>query len=39
MNFHRAPHVFVGKVNLKVENLERSLAFYQQIIGFKLLGR
>ncbi|MDO6847619.1 VOC family protein [Priestia megaterium] len=39
MNFHRAPYVFVGKVNLKVENLERSLAFYQQIIGFKLLGR
>ncbi|MED3880092.1 VOC family protein [Priestia megaterium] len=39
MNFHRAPHVFVGTVNLKVENLERSLAFYQQIIGFQLLGR
>ena len=37
MNFHREPITFVGQVNLKVENLERSLTFYQEIIGFKLL--
>ncbi|MFC4803027.1 VOC family protein [Neobacillus sp. GCM10023253] len=37
MNFHREPITFVGQVNLKVENLQRSLAFYQQVIGFKVL--
>lgn len=37
MNFHREPITFVGQVNLKVENLKRSLAFYQQVIGFKVL--
>jgi catechol 2,3-dioxygenase len=29
--------MFVGQVNLKVENLERALLFYQHIIGFKVL--
>ncbi|WP_163103422.1 VOC family protein [Peribacillus alkalitolerans] len=37
MNFHREPITFVGQVNLKVENLDRSLAFYQEVIGFKVL--
>ncbi|MGC4377545.1 VOC family protein [Fictibacillus sp. Mic-4] len=37
MNFHRAPNTFVGQVYLKVANLERSLAFYQKVIGFKVL--
>ncbi|ETI70395.1 VOC family protein [Neobacillus vireti] len=37
MNFHHEPITFVGQVNLKVQNLERSLAFYQQVIGFKVL--
>ncbi|MED4454916.1 VOC family protein [Metabacillus fastidiosus] len=37
MNFHQEPVTFVGQVNLKVQNLERSLAFYQEIIGFKVL--
>lgn len=35
--FHREPHTFVGQVDLKVGNLERSLTFYQKIIGFQIL--
>ncbi|RBP05512.1 VOC family protein [Rossellomorea aquimaris] len=37
MNFHKEPHTFVGEVNIKVENLERSLSFYQEVIGFKVM--
>ncbi|WP_462408549.1 VOC family protein [Neobacillus sp. Marseille-QA0830] len=37
MNFHHEPITFVGQVNVKVQNLERSLAFYKEIIGFKVL--
>lgn len=37
MNFHSEPITFVGKVSLKVENLERSLTFYKEIMGFKIL--
>ncbi|MBS4224811.1 VOC family protein [Lederbergia citrea] len=37
MSFHREPITFVGQVNLKVQNLEHSIAFYQEIIGFKVL--
>lgn len=37
MNFHHEPITFVGQVNLKVQNLEGSLAFYQEVIGFKVL--
>ncbi len=37
MNFHRKPHTFIGQVDLKVSNLERSLAFYQYVIGFRVL--
>ncbi|WHY87114.1 VOC family protein [Neobacillus novalis] len=37
MNFHHEPITFVGQVNLKVQNFERSLAFYQEVIGFKAL--
>ncbi|ARD47338.1 glyoxalase [Sporosarcina sp. P37] len=39
MNFHREPITFVGQVNLKVQNIERALAFYQEIIGFKVLEK
>ncbi|GGE83407.1 VOC family protein [Priestia taiwanensis] len=39
MDFHREPNTFVGNVKLKVANLERSLQFYQQIIGFNVLER
>ncbi|WP_100407852.1 VOC family protein [Bacillus solitudinis] len=37
MNFHREPITFVGQVNLKVQSLERSLAYYQEVIGFQVL--
>ncbi|HZG73830.1 MAG TPA: VOC family protein [Chondromyces sp.] len=37
--FHSAPLTYVSHVHLKVEDLERSLQFYQQIIGFQLLER
>ncbi|KQL54417.1 glyoxalase [Heyndrickxia shackletonii] len=39
MNFHREPNTFVEQVNLKVQNIERSLAFYKDIIGFKVLDQ
>ncbi|TWI54066.1 VOC family protein [Halalkalibacter nanhaiisediminis] len=35
--FHEAPNTFVSQVDLKVENLERSLTFYKNIIGFQVL--
>ncbi|GAA0321282.1 VOC family protein [Bacillus carboniphilus] len=37
MNFHREPITFVGQVDLKVQNIERSIAFYKEVIGFKVL--
>ncbi|MGG3625138.1 VOC family protein [Bacillus gobiensis] len=37
MNYHSHPHTFVNQVDIKVQNLERSLAFYQNVIGFQLL--
>ncbi|WP_057763581.1 VOC family protein [Cytobacillus praedii] len=37
MNFHREPNVFVSHVHLKVADLQRSIEFYQQVIGFQLL--
>lgn len=37
MHFHRKPITFVSQVNLNVQNLERALEFYQNIIGFKVL--
>ena len=36
MSFHQPPVTFVGQVNIKVQSLERSLAFYQETIGFKV---
>lgn len=39
MNFHQKPITFVAQVNLKVQDLERSLAFYQEAIGFKVLTK
>jgi catechol 2,3-dioxygenase len=37
MEFHQKPHTYVSQVDLKVLDLARSLAFYQQIIGFQIL--
>lgn len=37
MNFHREPNVFVSHVHLKVADLQRSIDFYQQVIGFQVL--
>jgi catechol 2,3-dioxygenase len=37
MEFHQSPHTFVGQVDIKVSNLERSLVFYKDIIGFQVL--
>lgn len=36
MNFHQPPVTFVGQVNLKVQNFERALAFYKEVIGFRV---
>ncbi|RIW28046.1 VOC family protein [Bacillus salacetis] len=39
MNFHQEPLTFVGKVHLKVHNLERSILFYKEAVGFKVLSQ
>ncbi len=37
MGFHSKPTTFVGHVKIKVENLKRSLKYYQEAIGFDVL--
>lgn len=37
MKYHNKPHTFVDLVELKVVDLQRSLEFYENIIGFKVL--
>lgn len=37
MIFHQEPNTFVGQVNLKVQNLDRAVSFYREVIGFKVL--
>lgn len=39
MGFHEKPTTHIGNVIIKVMDLERSLAFYQDIIGFRVLER
>ncbi|KAF0820002.1 Glyoxalase family protein [Bacillus sp. ZZV12-4809] len=39
MNFHQKPITFVAQVNIKVQDLQRSLAFYRDVIGFKVLSQ
>ncbi|PIC64111.1 glyoxalase [Sporosarcina sp. P13] len=39
MKFHHKPNTFVGHVNIKVQDVDRSLTFYQEIIGFQILER
>jgi catechol 2,3-dioxygenase len=37
MGFHNKPSTFVGHVKIKVQNLESSLKYYQEVIGFQIL--
>lgn len=37
MNFHTAPHTYTGEVHLNVLDLNRSVQFYKEMIGFKVL--
>jgi catechol 2,3-dioxygenase len=37
MGFHTKPTTFVGHVKIKVENLQRSLKFYKDVLGFDIL--
>lgn len=37
MTFHRDPSTFVNQVHILVKDVERSLLFYQEIIGFRIL--
>ncbi|MBM7620934.1 catechol 2,3-dioxygenase [Bacillus tianshenii] len=37
--FHEAPNTFVGEVVITVADIDRSLAFYQEFIGFKVLKK
>jgi catechol 2,3-dioxygenase len=39
MKFHQPPVTFVGQVILKVQDLQRSLSFYEEVIGFKVLAQ
>nr|WP_263324043.1 VOC family protein [Neobacillus sp. Marseille-Q6967] len=37
--FHQEPNIYVGEVSIKVKNLEKSLAFYKEMIGFQVLKK
>jgi len=37
MHFHEKPNTYVTNVEIKVSDLQRSLAYYQEVIGFKVL--
>ncbi|KAB8129871.1 VOC family protein [Gracilibacillus oryzae] len=39
MNFQQKPNTFVSHVKLKVQDLNRSIQFYQQIVGFDILEK
>jgi catechol 2,3-dioxygenase len=38
-SFHEKPNFFVSSLHLKVEDLERSLSFYKDMIGFKVMKK
>lgn len=37
MNFHSKPNSYVSHVNIKVQDIDRSIKFYQEVIGFQVL--
>jgi catechol 2,3-dioxygenase len=37
MGFHSKPTTFISHVKVKVENLQRSIEFYQNVLGFDIL--
>lgn len=37
MHFHEKPNTYVTNVEIKVSNLQRSLNYYQEVIGFNVL--
>ena len=37
MKFHSKPNTYVGHVKIKVQDLSRSLSFYQEVLGFQIL--
>jgi len=39
MNFHRAPIIYTGEVHLRVLDIDRSINFYKEVIGFKVLTK
>ncbi|MGE7977827.1 MULTISPECIES: VOC family protein [unclassified Psychrobacillus] len=39
MKFHQKPWTYVELVELKVSDLEQSLKFYEEVIGFKVLDK
>lgn len=39
MNYHIKPNTFVELVELKVTDLEKSLSYYTEVIGFKVLEK
>ncbi|MFC4401690.1 VOC family protein [Gracilibacillus xinjiangensis] len=39
MNFHQKPNTFVSHVKIKVQDLDRSIQFYQQIVGFDIFEK
>ncbi|MCM3585290.1 VOC family protein [Mesobacillus maritimus] len=39
MTFHQKPHTFVSQVHLNVQDLQRSLKFYQEILGLKIIEK
>lgn len=38
-HFHESPNLYIGAVDIKVQNIEKSIAFYEQIIGLKVLQK
>lgn len=39
MNYHQEPCIYVENLELKIHDIERSLDFYESVIGFRVLER